>query len=202
MQLKDHKELIIQQRKEMAELIGIETRNKYEIRDINNQTIAFAAEQGGGLFNLFARSFLGHWRKFEIHIFDNHKNKLLIARHPFRWFFQRLEIYNSNEQAIGYLQQRFAILTKHFDIYDEHDQLLMSVKSPFWRIWTFPFYKNDNEVAKVAKKWSGLLKEAFLDADNFHIDFGSAIDEKHKQLILCSAFFIDLQYFERKANNN
>ena len=202
MDLNQDKELIIQQRKEIAELFGFETRNKYEIKNKNNELIGFAAEQGKGIFNLFARSFLGHWRKFSIHIFDQNQQLILKAKHPFRWFFQRLEIYNSQDQKIGYLQQRFAILTKHFDIYDHNDQVILTVKSPFYKIWTFPIFKRDQEVAKIQKKWSGLLKEVFMDADNFHIDFGQINEEKHKQLILCSSFFIDLQYFERKADNS
>lgn len=194
--------LIIQQRKELAELFGVETRNKYEILDEQKNNLGFAAEQGGGLFALFARSFLGHWRKFEIHIFDRERQLMLKAFHPFRWFFQRLEIKDHQDNSLGYLQQRFAIFTKHFDIFDENDQLIYSVKSPFYKIWTFPFYQHDKEVAKVEKKWSGLVKEIFMDADNFHIDFGNVMETKHKQLVLCSAFFIDLQYFERKANNS
>lgn len=202
MNFQEKQSLIIQQRKELAELFGVETRNKYEILDEQKNNLGFAAEQGKGLLALFARSFLGHWRKFEIHIFDSERNLLLKAFHPFRWFFQRLEIKDSNNQPIGYLQQRFAILTKHFDILDEHEQLIYSVKSPFYKIWTFPFYERDNEVARVEKKWSGLVKEIFMDADNFHVSFGNITDTKHKQLILCSAFFIDLQYFERKADNS
>ena len=202
MNLQEHQELVIQQKKEIAELFGFETRNKYEIYNKLNQLVGYAAEQGRGIFNLFSRSFLGHWRKFEIHIFDNNKTLLLKAVHPFRWFFQRFEIQDANNQNIGYLQQRFAILTKHFDIFDKNDQLIMSVKSPFYKIWTFPFYQNDQEIAVVKKKWSGLLKESFLDADNFHIDFGNSLNNEHKQLILCSAFFIDIQYFERKADNS
>jgi hypothetical protein len=202
MDLREHSQLYIKQRKEMAELFGFETRNKYEIRDKDNNIIAFAAEQGKGFLASIARHFIGHWRTFDISVFNNAKEKILNAHHPFRWFFQRLEISNENGEFIGSLQQRFSILFKVFDIEDPQGNVIMQVKSPLYKIWTFPVYRQGQEVAKIQKKWSGLLKETFLDADNFQVDFGSLTDVNSKQLLLISSIFVDLQYFERRAGDN
>lgn len=203
-ELKAQNEIIVRQRKELAELIGFETRNKYEILDQHQNSLGFAAEQSKGFLGLLVRQFLGHWRRFEIHIFDTNRNEILKVVHPFRWFFQRLEISNKQGQLLGSLQQRFAILNKKFDLEDSRGNVILTVRSPFWKIWTFPFCDpRGHEVARVEKKWSGLLKEVFTDSDNFKISFtGPQLTEEQRNLILCSAFFIDLQYFEKKANNN
>lgn len=198
--LQIHRRIKIKQLKEFAELFGFETRNKYLIQDDDNIPIGFAAEQGKGLLGLLFRTYMGHWRKFEIHFFDNQKVFLFKADHPFRWFFQCLEIYDENNKFLGRLEQRWGFLTKKFDLHDSSDSVVATMRSGFFRIWSFPIKKNGNEYAVISKKWGGLLKELFLDADNFLLEFqDSAISENMKKILLASAIFVDLQYFEKKA---
>jgi uncharacterized protein YxjI len=192
-------ELMIVQKRELAELFGIETRNKYSI-EVNGAPFAFAAEQGKGGLAFLARMFVGHWRTFEIHFFDSSRQLVLRVVHPFRFLFQRLEVSTAAGRMIGAIQQRFAVFSKRFDVTDPSGRLLLSVRSPLWRPWTFAFERDGRELARVEKKWSGLLQEAFTDADRFRIAFESpelGLDER--SLVLAAGIFIDLQYFERKA---
>ena len=192
-------ELMVVQRRELAELFGIETRNKYSI-EVNGAPFAFAAEQGKGGLAFLARMFFGHWRTFEIHFFDNARQLVLRAVHPFRFMFQRLEVGSADGRPLGAIQQRFAVFSKRFDVTDASGRLLLRVSSPLWRPWTFAFEREGRELARVEKKWSGMLQEAFTDADRFRVAFGSpelGLDER--SLVLAAAIFIDLQYFEKKA---
>lgn len=194
------KSLIIQQRRELAELIGFETRNKYEIRTESESVIGFAAEQQKGIFGFLLRQFLGHWRSFEIYVFDNQRQLAFVAKHPFRIFFQRIEVHSPTGQLIGTIQQRFGILNKKFDLSGGRHELLFEMRSPIWRIWTFKFFRKGQEYARIEKKWAGLLNEAFTDKDLFRIDFSHAsLSADEKALLLCAGIFIDLNYFEHKA---
>jgi uncharacterized protein YxjI len=197
--LQQSSELMIVQKRELAELFGIETRNKYAI-EVNGAPLAFAAEQGSGGLAFLARMFFGHWRRFEIHFFDNARQLAWRAVHPFRFFFQRLEVSSSAGRELGAIQQRFAFLWKRFDVTDPSGRLLLSVSSPIWRPWTFVFKRDDRELARVEKKWSGMLTEAFTDADRFRVMFESPeLNLDERALVLAAGIFIDLQYFERKA---
>lgn len=199
-ELKSQSALVIKQRKELFELFGFETRNKYEIFAESGQVIGFCAEQQKGLFGFLLRHFLGHWRSFELHIYDNQKREVFIVRHPFRFFFQRLEIDDINGTHLGSLQQRFSIVRKKFDVEDERGRTVLRMQSGFFQFWTFPFLRGSSEVAVIRKRWSGLFKESLLDADNFRIEFSnSSLTEVERALILASGIFIDIQYFERKA---
>lgn len=195
------KTLIVRQRRELAELFGFETRNKYEIIDEAGAQVGFVAEQQKGLFGFLFRQFLGHWRRFEISFFDSQKRLLLIAKQPFRFFFQRLEIRLPNDQAIGHLQQRFAIFKKRFDVNDAEGRLIFEMSSGFFSFWTFKFYDSQGtEVARIEKKWSGALSELFTDRDNFRILFSTpGLSGHQRYLLLAASIFIDLNYFERKA---
>jgi uncharacterized protein YxjI len=199
LQLQPHHALRVRQRHEIAEWIGYETRNKYEIYGDGGQLVAYAAEQQKGFFNFIVRQWLGHWRTFDVLFFSPDRRPVLRAHHPFRFFFQRLEVYEDT-RFLGAVQRRFAILTKRFDVEDARGNVLMRVSSPFWRLWTFPFERHGRQVAQVAKRWSGVLSELLTDKDNFAVEFSDpAMQEDERKLILAAALFIDLQYFENKA---
>jgi uncharacterized protein YxjI len=101
---------------------------------------------------------------------------------------------------LGALQQRFAILTKSFDVEDARGKVRYEVRSPIWRLWTFTFTKYGRNVADVQRRWSGLLSETFTDRDDFLLSMhGKNLDSEDRLLILSAALFVDLQYFERKA---
>ncbi|MCC2677869.1 MAG: hypothetical protein K0R29_445 [Pseudobdellovibrio sp.] len=194
-------QVIVQQRKELAELFGFETRNKYEIFDDKRQLIGFCAEQQKGFLGILLRQFLGHWRTFDVHFFDHNKNLVMIAKHPFRFFFQEFHIYDGKGVALGWADQRFGIFTKKFDVMNAQGDLILRMRSGLFKIWTFPL-KNPEGVEKaiIRKRWGGILKEAFMDADNFSIEYEDAtLNQEQRLLILALSVFTDLQYFEKKG---
>lgn len=195
-----YSKLIIRQRRELAELFGFETRNKYEICDENKNIVGFCAEQNKGILGFLFRQFLGHWRSFEIHFFDSNKTEFMKTMHPFRFFFQEFTVLNTENQKIGRIDQRFGILMKKFDVMDANENLILTMRSGFFSFWTFPFENTQGQQrAVVQKKWSGFFKELFLDADNFLVDYkDSTLTENERKLILAASVFTDLQYFERK----
>lgn len=192
--------LVIRQRTEIAELFGFETRNKYEISDANGATLGFAAEQSRSLIGFIFRQLFGHWRRFDILIFSAQRQPLYRARNRFRIWFTRLEVSKTDETPLGAIQKRFSFISKKFDIQDPTGQVLMTVRSPFWRIWTFPVKTLGKERAVIRKKWAGALTELLLDKDRFRVDFtDTAMIQDHRVLLLAAALFIDLEYFENKA---
>ncbi len=193
--------IFIKQVFELGEIFGFETRNKYRILDETGRDLAFAAEQQKGILGFLFRQYLGHWRSFEIHFFSADRQQFMTARHPFRWFFQRLEVVDRDERLVGAIERRFAILSKSFHVENEMGQTVMEVSSPFWRVWTFPFFRQGREVARISKKWSGLGSELFTDRDNFLVEYlDSNLPERERSLVLAASIYIDLMYFKRKGN--
>lgn len=194
-------EIYVRQQRELAELFGFETRNKYELSDANRQPLGFAAEQQKGLLGALLRQTLGHWRTFDILFFNTARQPLMVAHHPFRLFFQRLEVTTSDGRVVGAIQQRFGFLSKRFDVLDANGNTLLEMRSGLLSFWTFPFFKNEAEVAAVEKKWSGGLTELFTDKDNFRVRLGPGLSADERLLVLAAAIFVDLQYFEAKARS-
>lgn len=77
--------LLVEQKRELVELIGFETRNKYAISTEGGVMLAYAAEQQFGVLGFLARQLFGHWRRFDILVFDSNRNPILTAHHPFRF---------------------------------------------------------------------------------------------------------------------
>ena len=192
--------LCIRQKKELVELLGVETRNQYSIETEQGEKIAYAAEEPKGILGMIFRQALGHWRTFTIHLLGPTREEEFSFHHPFRFYFERLEVTGRNGEKIGAVQRRFSILTKRFDVEDSNGQVVMTVASPFWRIWTFRFLMAGRELAVISKRWSGFGKELFLDADNFVLQYSDpTLNPKLKVLLLGAAIFIDIRYFEKKG---
>jgi uncharacterized protein YxjI len=203
MNLLNYKNILVKQLFEGAELFGFETRNRYQLKDEQGENIGFAAERQKGFWGFILRQVLGHWRKFDVFFYGQDKKEFLHAHHPFRWFFQRFEIKDPAGNQLGALQQRFSILNKKFDIEDAHGHVLYEMKSPIWRIWTFPFLYQGEQIACVKKKWSGLFAEAFTDKDTFLVSFEKEdLTQAERSVILATSVFIDLQYFEKKSGSH
>lgn len=198
--LTGHREVFVTQKFELAEMFGFESGNRYRISDAKGRPIGYAAEERKGLFGFLFRQLFGHWRTFEIHFYNNARQTVLHAVHPFRFYFSRLEVYDPNGQSIGAIQKRFSLLTKKFSVEDGRGVPVMEVSSPVWKIWTFPFVADGDEVASVQKKWSGLLSEALTDRDNFKVAFDSTdLGNDARKVVLAAAIYVDLKYFETKA---
>nr|XP_035967702.1 phospholipid scramblase 1 isoform X7 [Halichoerus grypus] len=58
----------------------------------------------------------------------------------------------------------------------------------------------ENVVGKISKQWTGFMREAFTDADNFGIQFPLDLDVKMKAVMLGACFLIDFMFFERSGN--
>jgi hypothetical protein len=200
--LTSHKQVFITQKFELMEMLSVETRNRYRISDAAGRPIGYAAEEQTGILGFLMRQLFGHWRSFEIHFYNNARQAVLHAVHPFRWYFSRLDIYNSKQELIGAVQKQFSILSKKFTVEDGRGVTVMEVSSPLWKLWTFPFLNDGQTVASINKKWSGLLSEGFTDRDNFQVEFNSTtLGNDARNVILAAAIYVDLTYFESKGGS-
>lgn len=191
--------LFIRQIKEMVEIfIDFETKNKYEILDQEKNQIGFIAERDGGFWGVVKRWFLRSHRPLEVDVFNAQREKVLLLSRPFFWMFSDLYVQDHSGQKVGRIHRRFGILYKKYDLYDAQDKLFARIKSPLWRLWTFPIRSPAGEdLGVISKKWSGFLKEIFTDADMYMFSMEeNQVSEDQKLIGLAAAISIDFDYFE------
>ncbi len=196
--------VFIEQRKEWTEvLVDWETRNQYVVATEDGESIAHIAEKSGGFLDHAKRFFLRSHRGFEVGIFDLEGIALLFLRRGFFLVFSDLEVARPGGEIVGLVKRRWGVLYRNYDLVDAHGRVFAHVKGPRWRIWTFPVLgKEGRHEATISKKWGGLLKEAFADADTFGIDFqGPEWSDEERAVIFAAALSIDFDFFENNQGD-
>lgn len=189
--------LVVTQKKEMGEILtGFETRNRYTISDATGAGLYMAAEEGG---STIVRIFLKALRPFTMVVVDEATQVILRVQRPFRFFFYKAEVVDADGQSLGVIERRFSLMRRIYSVSDETGAEAFELFGPILHPWTFRIMENGAEVGKITKKWSGMLKETFTDADNFGVTFPADWDVRRKALFLGAVFLIDFAHFENKG---
>ena len=195
--------LIIKQQKEWGEILtGFETKNKYQVVDHFNNPLLEAHEEGGSALSTVTRLFLKALRPFTIDLFSTQGIGLFKLTRPFRFYFHELEVSQSNGASLGKIKRRFALLRRIYTVIDRNGNEIFELFGPLLHPWTFQIKKGGQELGKITKKWSGLAKESFTDADNFGISFPEGINLPQKAVLLGAVFLIDFVHFENSGNRS
>ncbi len=190
--------LMVSQQKEWGEILtGFETKNRYAISDVSGRRLYLAAEKAG---STLLRWFLKALRPFTITVLKEDGQVVLRVMRPFRFYFHRAEVVDSQGQLIGVIERRFSILRRIYSVFNSSGEEVYQLFGPILHPWTFQIRNDRGEYGKITKKWSGLLKEGFTDADNFGVMFPAEWDVKLKALFLGAVFLIDFVHFENKGN--
>lgn len=192
-------QLYVRQEKEWAEiLVDWETVNRYTVLDPEQRPVALLAERGGGLWRTLLRLVLRSHRPLHIDLLDTTGQALLALTRTFFWFWSDLYVDDDEGVRYGGVHRRFSIFYKKYDLTDEQGRVFAHIAAPFWRLWTFPLKTPSGEaVGEISKKWSGLLREAFTDADTFLVNLGEASwTPTQRAVILAAAISIDFDFFE------
>ena len=191
--------LVVSQQKEWGEILtGFETKNRYTISDMSGRRLYLAAEKAG---STLLRWFLKALRPFTIAVLTEDGQVVLQVMRPFRFYFHRAEVVDSQGQSLGVIKRRFSILRRIYSVFNSSGEEVYQLFGPILHPWTFQIRNDEGEYGKITKKWSGLLKEGFTDADNFGMMLPAAWDVKLKSLFLGAVFLIDFVHFENKDNN-
>ncbi len=189
--------LVVTQQKEWGEILtGFETKNRYTISDISGSRLYLAAEEAG---STLLRWFLKALRPFTIAVLTEDGQVVLRVMRPFRFYFHRAEVVDSHGKKLGVIERRFSILRRIYSVFNSSGEEVFQLFGPILHPWTFQIRNDGVDYGKITKKWSGLMKEGFTDADNFAVMFPAEWDVKLKALFLGAVFLIDFVHFENKG---
>jgi uncharacterized protein YxjI len=193
--------LSVRQRKRWLEILfSWESKNHYLVFDQNEQPVFEVREQGKGFGNLMKRLFMGPMRWFTADV-ENlaQQRSLLSLKKPFRFIFHRLEVSTPEGTSLGAIQKRWTWFRRKYTVEDSSGQEVATLFGPFFRPWTFKIRMagSEEEVGLLQKKWSGLGKELFSDADNFWIQMENIQNPQLRALLFSATVLIDVVHFER-----
>ena len=171
---------------------GFETENRYSVATPDGDTLLYAAEESGFL----GRNLLKSHRPLTLKAVDPQGHVVFEASRNFFWFFSHMHIRDS-ARPLGSLRRHFGLLVRKFTLEDSTGREVAEIRGPQLRPNTFMVYRQGSEIARITKQWSGILKEAFTDADTFRVELNDRqMEPDLALLILTAAFAIDLDFFE------
>ncbi|GFS84554.1 phospholipid scramblase 1 [Nephila pilipes] len=204
-------QLLVHQKSDNLEAsLSFETKNKYTIKNNLGQKVYTAKEDTG----CCTRNCCGSARPFDIIIKDNAFFEIMHLKRDLRCSscccpccLQLLEVSAPPGRVFGRVVQEWSILTPKFRIENASGETVLRIEGP---CCTFSICSdvelevlstNGVKVGKITKQWSGLLREAFTDADYFGITFPVDLDVQTKAILLGALFLIDYMFFESAGDN-
>uniref|UniRef100_A0A2K6SPT4 Phospholipid scramblase n=1 Tax=Saimiri boliviensis boliviensis TaxID=39432 RepID=A0A2K6SPT4_SAIBB len=193
--------LINQQIEPVEVLLRFESNNKYEIKNSFGQRIYFAAEDS----HFCSRNCCGPSRPFTLRITDNLGQEVITVERPLRCSscccpccLQEIEIQAPPGVPIGYVTQTWYPYLKKFTIQNQKGEDVLKMSGPCIMCSCcggdvdFEITSLDEQivVGRISKHWTGILREAFTDADNFGIYFPRNLDVKMKAVLIGACFLI------------
>jgi len=190
--------LVVRQKKEWGEILtGFETQNKYEVCNTSGQSLFFAAEVGS---SFLSRMFLKSLRPFQVEVLGQDGNLILRIERPFRFYFHEVSVFDAGGQLLGTVRREFSLVRRLYSVADNTGEAKAELFGPILHPWTFEIRRGGVTHGAITKKWSGLGKEMFTDADNFGIEFPPKAPGTLRAVLLGAVFLIDFVHFERSGN--
>lgn len=204
-------QLLVHQQLQILEmLVPYEQQNKYVVKNTMGQFIFMANEES----DLASRCCLGSCRPFEMALLDYRSVEVMRLYRPLRCdsclcfcCLQVMDIHAPPGTVIGSLRQECTVVYPLFSVLDSRGNVTLQIQGPFCTTATlcndivFDITTKDGKtkIGQITKNWTGILREAFTDIDNFTVVFPIDLDVRMKAVLLGAAFLIDFIFFENGA---
>ncbi|KAM6223869.1 phospholipid scramblase 1-like [Rhynchocyon petersi] len=194
-------QLLIHQQVELLEILtGFETCNKYEIKNSLGQRIYFAVEDS----DCCSRNCCGSARPLVMKILDNMGREVMTLERPLRCdtcccptCLQEVKVEAPPGVTVGYVTQTWHPCLPKFKIKNEKKEDIFKMSGPCVVCnccgdvdFEIKSVHTKTVVGRISKQWTGILREAFTDVDNFGIQFPLDLDVKMKAVMLGACFLI------------
>lgn len=190
--------VIVRQAKSWTEVFtDLETASRFSVSTPDGRDLWAAAEISRGFLGVVARMFLKSARPFTMELRAKDGSVAMRIQRPWRFFFSHVDVFTGDGAALGEVQERWAWFSRLYELRDPTGRVLASLVGPMFRPWTFLVKIDGNEVGQISKKWSGLGREMFTDADTYGLSFQSTTPGV-RALMLAATFLIDFRHFEHK----
>jgi len=131
-----------------------------------------------------------------LNVYANGNPRPQVSIHKRPGFFRtRLEIRDAQGQLLAQVISKVFTLGGAFAIQDAASQPVGELKGD-WKGWDYTASLRGEIIGRVTKKWAGLAKEMFTNADQYLVE---AQQPQHFKLMLGLALAVDLVYKERQG---
>ena len=116
--------------------------------------------------------------------------KIIKVKKGLSLVFPKIEVFDENDKLIGFFKLKLFPVGNNFEVFDEKGNFVSKLESLIG--WNFKFLKDENTIAIVKKKWSGIGKELLTSADNYILDIDDNIEKTSPLRLLFFAAVISI----------
>jgi uncharacterized protein YxjI len=182
-------QLVISQRAKLIELT-----NQYDIMDGSGAAIGYVQEEAQSSLRKVMR-FATDFDQFLTHrlgVYDTAGHLVVALTRPRKVFKSRLVIDDADGRHIGTIVQRNVFGKINFDLLGAAEELLGQIQAENWRAWDFAIVDAvGQEVARIDKKFVGVLKATTTNADNYVVTIDDEVRGDFRLIVIAAATAVD-----------
>jgi hypothetical protein len=202
---------------------GCESENEYGIYNpaSGGGKILVAREHSGWL----ARNCCGSARPYDMTVNTMDNREIVRYERPYHgrrggifccmceFCFQVVRVFSGKDTAnpgkrLGYVRENYSFCVPEFSIFNENDTEVFKIVGDCCGACNYSLHiyagksETKDSIGVIQKRWAGIAKELFTDADNFFITFPGNATAEERALLLGALFLIDFLFFENNQRND
>lgn len=171
----------------------IELTNEYAVFGADGAQIGAVTEIGQSGVKKAMRflTSLDQFMTHSVQINDSVGRTILVLTRPAKVFKSTMIVSDAHGAEIGRLVQRNVFGKIRFGM-ESGGVEIGSLNAENWRAWDFAVQDGSGvEVARITKKWEGLLTTMFTTADNYLVDIHAPLADPMRSLVVAAALTVD-----------
>jgi uncharacterized protein YxjI len=189
MSVLDQSVLVVNQKAKIIEL-----SNEYAIFDEDGEQIGVVRQVGQSALRKVLRALtsIDQFLTTRLEVVDVNGSVLLHLTRPAKIMKSRVIVTDGGGRDVGTIVQENMIGKIRFGLLAPDGRSVGSINAENWRAWDFSITDHNNrEVARVKKKWEGVVKNVFTTADNYIVNIPSPLEDPLRSLVVAAALSID-----------
>jgi uncharacterized protein YxjI len=173
----------------------IELTNQYFLLDDAGNDIGWIVEENQSALRKLLRAFtrFDQFMSHTLGVAGADGRRVLTLHKPPSFFKARVEVRDAADTTVGTIRQQSVIGKIRFTLEDPQGFPLGELRAENWRAWDFQIADSSGvEVARITKKWAGMLREGFTTADNYVFTIQPTVQGPLRLLCFGAAAAVDL----------
>jgi len=171
----------------------IEINNEYAIFDANGTQLGAVRQVGQSKLRKVLRvvSSVDQFLTTKLEVSDITDGVILQLTRPAKFLKSKVVVSDGTGKEIGRIVQQNMIGKIKFSL-EAGDRTLGSINAENWRAWDFNIQDaQGTEVARIQKKWEGIVKNVFTTADNYVVNIPKPLSDPLRSLVIAAALSVD-----------
>ena len=189
MELLEHDVVVVRQKAKLVEMT-----NQYRLEDAEGNQIGVVEQVGQNVVRKALRllTSVDQYLTHRLEIRDASGQVVLGLLRPAKFLKSKVVVSDASGATVGTIVQQNVVGKKRFSLEAADGSVLGELRGENWVSWDFQIVDaTDAVVARVNKKWAGMLREGFTTADTYVFQAEPGLTGPLRQLAFAAATAID-----------